>query len=107
MKRLKNIDINKVAAIIESEAGQKLPELRESLAQAKEHSFSTIHTPEQIKSRKRGRPVGSKQTVVKEAIKIRLDADVLDALRSTGNGWQTRINDTLRSSLALAGKLNK
>lgn len=27
---------------------------------------------------------------------IRLDADVLDALRATGKGWQTRVNDVLR-----------
>ncbi len=27
---------------------------------------------------------------------IRLDADVLTALRATGRGWQTRVNDALR-----------
>jgi uncharacterized protein (DUF4415 family) len=41
----------------------------------------------------------------KEPVKIRLDADVLQALRATGDGWQTRINDTLRASLVLAGKV--
>ena len=50
----------------------------------------------------RGRP---KAAVTKEPVKIRLDADVLMALRSTGDGWQTRINDTLRASLHLAGKV--
>ncbi len=50
----------------------------------------------------RGRP---KALVTKEPVKIRLDADVLSALRATGDGWQTRINDTLRASLQLAGKL--
>jgi len=34
-----------------------------------------------------------------------LDADVLAALRASGDGWQTRINDTLRASLRLAGKV--
>jgi uncharacterized protein (DUF4415 family) len=43
--------------------------------------------------------------VTKEPVKIRLDADVLQALRATGDGWQTRINDTLRASLVLAGKV--
>jgi DNA-binding Xre family transcriptional regulator len=33
-----------------------------------------------------------------------LDADVLAALRATGDGWQTRINETLRASLHLAEK---
>ena len=50
----------------------------------------------------RGRP---KAETTKEAVKLRLDADVLAALRASGDGWQTRINDALRASLALAGKL--
>jgi len=29
----------------------------------------------------------------------------LAALRASGDGWQTRINDTLRASLRLAGRL--
>ncbi len=51
---------------------------------------------------RRGRP---KAVVTKEPVKIRLDADVLAALRASGDGWQTRINDTLRASLQLAGRL--
>jgi uncharacterized protein (DUF4415 family) len=50
----------------------------------------------------RGRP---KATVTKEPVKLRLDADVLAALRASGEGWQTRINDTLRASLKLAGRV--
>ena len=48
----------------------------------------------------RGRP---KAAITKEPVKLRLDADVLAALRASGDGWQTRINDTLRASLRLAG----
>ena len=50
----------------------------------------------------RGRP---KAAVTKEPVKLRLDADVLAALRASGEGWQTRINDTLRASLKLAGRI--
>jgi uncharacterized protein (DUF4415 family) len=50
----------------------------------------------------RGRP---KSATTKEPVKLRLDADVLAALRASGDGWQTRINDTLRASLRLAGKV--
>ena len=50
----------------------------------------------------RGRP---KSAVTKEPVKLRLDADVLAALRASGEGWQTRINDTLRASLKLAGRV--
>jgi uncharacterized protein (DUF4415 family) len=46
----------------------------------------------------RGRP---KSASPKQAVKLRLDADVLAALRASGAGWQTRINDTLRASLKL------
>jgi uncharacterized protein (DUF4415 family) len=49
---------------------------------------------------RRGRP---KATVTKESVKLRIDADILAALRATGSGWQTRINETLRASLHLAG----
>ena len=50
----------------------------------------------------RGRP---KASTTKEPVKIRLDADVLAALRASGEGWQTRINDTLRAALRLAGQI--
>ena len=59
----------------------------------------------QITARRRGRPAGSLASVTKEPVKLRLDPDVLAALRATGDGWQTRINDMLRASLALAGRL--
>ena len=54
---------------------------------------------------RRGRPAGSTKPDAKQAVKLRLDADVLAALRASGEGWQTRINDSLRASLQLAGKL--
>jgi uncharacterized protein (DUF4415 family) len=105
MKTLKKMDVDRVARAIEEDAGQALPGLRESLAQAKAGDFALVHTPEQIVARRRGRPIGSKQEVTKEAVKIRLDADVMAALRASGDGWQTRINDALRASLALSGKI--
>jgi uncharacterized protein (DUF4415 family) len=37
----------------------------------------------------------------KEAVKLRLDADVLAAYRKTGEGWQTRINADLRKARKL------
>lgn len=104
---VENIDIEAVAQAIEADAGQPLPGLRESLAQAKAGEYAAVHTPEQIEARlrARGRPVGSVQATTKQAVKLRLDADVLDALRATGPGWQTRINDMLRASLTLAGRV--
>ncbi|TAL78495.1 MAG: hypothetical protein EPN76_05525 [Burkholderiaceae bacterium] len=106
MKTLNKLDVNKVAAAVEADAGRPLPGLRESLAEAKAGKYAKVHTPEQIVARRRGRPLGSRQATRKEAVKIRLDADVLAALRASGDGWQTRINDTLRASLALSGKVS-
>jgi uncharacterized protein (DUF4415 family) len=42
---------------------------------------------------RRGRPPLASP---KQAVKLWLDADVLDAYRKTGDGWQTRINSDLR-----------
>src|SRR6195952_4252344 len=46
--------------------------------------------------RPRGRP---KSETRKEAISLRVDADVLDAYKSTGEGWQTRMNGILRAAI--------
>ena len=80
-------------------------QLREALAEAKAGRAGRVHTPEQVVARRRGRPAGSVAAVTKEPVKLRLDPDVLAALRATGDGWQTRINDMLRASLSLAGRL--
>jgi uncharacterized protein (DUF4415 family) len=42
--------------------------------------------------RVRGRPLGSGK---KEQVTLRLDAQILEKFKATGNGWQTRINDAL------------
>lgn len=42
---------------------------------------------------RRGRPP---LDAPKQAVKLRLDPEVLAYFRSTGPGWQTRINETLR-----------
>ncbi|MDL2284462.1 BrnA antitoxin family protein [Oxalobacter sp. OttesenSCG-928-P03] len=44
----------------------------------------------------RGRPRGSGKKV---QMTVRFDADVIDAFKSTGTGWQTRMNDALREWL--------
>ena len=47
--------------------------------------------------RTRGRPVGRK----KEVISISVDKDVLAALRRSGAGWQTRVNDLLKAAVGV------
>jgi len=46
----------------------------------------------------RGRP---KSAAPKEAVKLRLDPDVLAHFRATGPGWQTRVNKALREAAGL------
>ena len=64
--------------------------------------FKSADIYEGNKLKTRGRP---KAAAPKEPVKLRLDADVLAALRASGEGWQTRINETLRASLRLAGRV--
>ena len=45
----------------------------------------------------RGRPRGS-TTSEKSLVSLRLDNDVLERFKAGGPGWQSRINETLRSA---------
>jgi uncharacterized protein (DUF4415 family) len=80
-------------------------DLEQGLAEAKAGQVAAVHTPERILARRAGRPVGSVAAQTQEPVKLRLDPDVLAALRASGDGWQTRINEMLRASLRLAGRL--
>lgn len=42
--------------------------------------------------RSRGRPLGSGK---KEQVTLRIDVQILEYFKATGDGWQTRINDVL------------
>lgn len=51
---------------------------------------------QQEMARRRGRPAGSGSKV---STTIRFDAEILDAFKATGEGWQTRMNDALKEWL--------
>ena len=44
--------------------------------------------------RRPGRPLGSG---TKAQVTLRLDVDILEKFKASGDGWQTRINDALKS----------
>lgn len=46
--------------------------------------------------RRRGRPAGSGNKI---STTIRFDAEVLEAFKASGEGWQTRMNDALKEWL--------
>ena len=48
-------------------------------------------------TRGRGRPPVA---IKRPTLNMRVDADVLDAFKATGPGWQTRINAVLRDAVA-------
>lgn len=50
---------------------------------------------------RRGRPLGSGTKVL---VSLRLDKEAVAAFRSTGPGWQVRINETLMRSAKRLGK---
>jgi hypothetical protein len=50
--------------------------------------------PSMRRGRPLGRPLGSG---TKTQVTLRLDTDVLESFKATGAGWQTRINEALRS----------
>lgn len=47
---------------------------------------------------KRGRPVGTTSSSKKQ-IALRVDTDVIETFKSTGPGWQTRMNEALRTRI--------
>jgi uncharacterized protein (DUF4415 family) len=88
---------------MDKETQQFAANVLKSIRQMKRGEFAQVHTPEAITAR-RGRPVGSVATVTKSPVKLRLDPDVLAALRATGKGWQTRVNVLLREAVG-SGRL--
>lgn len=68
----------------------------EQLARARPFAEAFPALAEQM--RKAGRPRAERP---KLAVSIRLDHDVVDRFKSTGPGWQSRMNDALRRSVGL------
>lgn len=73
------------------------PLTKEELAQAK--PFSEVFPDLADKMRKNigGRPPLDRP---KKAVSIRLDQDVIDKFKASGPGWQSRINEVLKRSVA-------
>jgi uncharacterized protein (DUF4415 family) len=47
---------------------------------------------------------GPQKSPTKIKVSIRLSPEVVEALRSTGEGWQSRVDDALRTLIALTAK---
>lgn len=56
----------------------------------------TSHSLAELRGKVAARRRGPGRAPAKVSTTIRFDADVLAALKATGPGWQTRINDVMR-----------
>jgi uncharacterized protein (DUF4415 family) len=45
------------------------------------------------------RPRGPQKAPTKVQVALRLDRDIVEHLRASGEGWQTRVNDLLRAAI--------
>lgn len=72
---------------------------------ARARPASEIFGPEILDNliRGRGRPI-KPVAMRKQHVSLRLSPDVLDALRASGPGWQTRAEQMLRDGLRRAAK---
>jgi uncharacterized protein (DUF4415 family) len=52
--------------------------------------------------KKRGRGPGRPAGRTKKPVSISLDQDLLELLRKSGTGWQTRVNALLRAAMGLS-----
>ena len=80
-----------------SRAGDDAPLTAAELRTARPARDSVPHIIDAV--RRRGRPRGESKALVT----LRLDKDVIAALRAGGEGWQTRINELLRAAVGLRG----
>lgn len=70
----------------------------EALTRAELREGETVLRPASGTLTKRGRPPLDNP---KRQVTLRLDGDLLDHLRATGPGWQSRINDLLRKAVGV------
>ena len=73
--------------------------LLRSIDQANAGLAERTHSPAAILKRRPGRPIGTKKAAPKIATGVRFDADVLQALKASGRGWQTRVNAIVRKAV--------
>ena len=94
IKKYTDSDINKLPDLTDWERVKKTRDSNIDFSEA------PMATPEMLAlaRSKRGRPFKENR---KKALNLRIDNDIVDFFQSTGAGWQTRINDSLRQIIEL------
>ena len=90
--------MKKVKPVVDAEMAEFESALLRSIDQAV-LGEGRVTTPEQIMTRRAGRPAGSLKAAPKVSTTIRLSPDVIEAFRAAGDGWQTRIDAALKDWL--------
>ena len=91
-KRALGSDLTKVDAhVIQPEEYDEIPELTDEMFARADYIVGG-------KVVRRGRPP---KEAPKVPVTLRLDADLVERLRAGGQGWQSRVNETLRKAAGL------
>ncbi len=69
-----------------------------------ERSKGISDLPEELQRKLRPGTRGQQKEPTKVKVSIRLSKDVVTALRETGSGWQSRVDEALRALVKLQGK---
>lgn len=80
-------------------ANKELIALKADPADLEDFDVSEAAVKQALADRAQRRARGLQKTETKQAVSIRLDADVLARLRATGKGWQSRVNEILRREI--------
>ena len=100
--------MNYVAAPQQRPKHKPLPDnVAEEIPEWTEEDFARVRPaaethPELVEAYRRSR--GKQKSPTKVQVTMRLDSDLVETLKATGRGWQTRANDTLRKALGLADR---
>lgn len=73
--------------------------LKADPADLEDFDVSAAAVKQALADRAQRRARGLQKAETKQAVSIRLDADVVARLRATGKGWQSRVNDILRREI--------
>jgi len=87
-KSVLHSDLAKIDARgVEAADYEEIPELSDEFFEQADHHRAGV-----LVKRGRGRPPGA----TKAQMNLRIDIDVIEAYKSQGEGWQTRMNQALR-----------
>lgn len=96
-------DTARIDAMTDADIARQIASDPEVAPEMTEDWFERANVVRHGKVIRRGKPGRPRLDAPKEQVTLRLDHDVLRRFRSTGPGWQSRINAALREHLERQG----